>query len=256
MNIIQRSSIPIYQQVFTFLLQLYRAKYLLQSITLHDVRQSSNTAMRQLSYKLRHRLVWLVDILRSYVTETVIALSTQEMLAAMSKAEDIDEMSTIHLKYLARLQEQSLLAENLKPIHRAIISLLDLAAVFHDSVSEALRLNPLTKQDGKAHPKTNAKISSKKSTRRKSVIPTVVEDSGSDSASGSEEDNERPPDHAEKSVSVERSTPFASLKKVEQEFERLLPFVTAGLRNIGRVGAEPVWEMLAERLEWDRKDGG
>ena len=32
MNIIQRSSLPIYQQLSTFLLQTYRAKYLLQRI--------------------------------------------------------------------------------------------------------------------------------------------------------------------------------------------------------------------------------
>ena len=132
MNVIQRSSIPTYQQVFTFLLQIYRAKYLLQNVYLQNIHKLKGCNTRQLSYKLRARLIWFADILRSYLTD-IITASTKDMTAAMTKAEDIDDISTIHLKYLARLQEQSLLAENLKPIYNSIISLLDLAVSFHDA---------------------------------------------------------------------------------------------------------------------------
>lgn len=38
---------------------------------------------------------------------------------------------------------------------------------------------------------------------------------------------------------------------VDAEFKRLLPFITAGLKSVGRAGAEPMWEQLADRLEWD-----
>lgn len=44
--------------------------------------------------------------------------------------------------------------------------------------------------------------------------------------------------------------------RVDAEFRRLLPFVTAGLKSVGRAGAEPMWEQLADRLAWDGKKDG
>jgi gamma-tubulin complex component 5 len=248
-NIVQRSALPIYQQTFTFLLQTYRAKYLLQAILLQNIRGLKDPKLQQLSFKLRTRLIWFADVLRSYLTETVIALSTEDMITAMSKAGDIDEMSNIHIKYLARLQEQSLLADNLKPIHGAIISLLDLAVLFHDAhMKEAQSQVAATAEDSSFLKGPTGKKS--KSSRRKSVIPAIVENESSDSDSEDEKDEEVRPSSPE---TVRRTTFSGNLRKIDNEFTRLLPFITAGLRNIGRVGAEPVWEMLAERLEWDKK---
>ncbi|KAF1996457.1 hypothetical protein P154DRAFT_472656 [Amniculicola lignicola CBS 123094] len=180
-NIILRSSTPTFHQLFTLNLQIHRAKALLQAIPFRAL-LSPHQHLTNLAYKLRQRLTWLVDILRSYVTETVIMPATAAMTAAIQKAEDIDEMAGIHLKYLARLQEQSLLSENLRPILRAVVALLDLAVAFADIYSQV----------------------------------------------------------GEK------------LRNIDEQFGKLLPFVIAGLRSVGRVGAEPVWEMLAERLEWDK----
>lgn len=238
---------PIYQQTFTFLLQSYRAKYLLQNVQLHTIQQLKDSKLRQLSFKLRARLIWFADILRSYLAETVIALSTEEMTIAMTKAEDIDAMSTIHIKYLARLQEQSLLAENLKPIHRAVISLLDLGVLFHDTLPQMAETKQDPKLENQRPPKSPTKALSK-GTRRKSVIPAIVEDESSDSTIEAEQVE----DPAEKEKK-DGDGLAGDLRKIDQEFSRLLPFLTAGLRNIGRVGAEPVWEMLAERLEWDKR---
>jgi gamma-tubulin complex component 5 len=178
----------------------------------------------------------------------IIAASTAEMTAAMTRAQDIDEMSTIHLKFLARLQEQALLAENLKPIHRAVVSLLELGVLFHNthfhSTQNKVHVEPsLT-------PTSPAKAFSR-STRRKSAIPAIVEDDSSDLGTEGDTDDEE-----EESQALRQSVGSSledSLKKIDDDFARLVPFVVAGLRNIGRVGAEPVWEMLAERLEWERK---
>jgi gamma-tubulin complex component 5 len=249
MNIIQRSSVPVYQQVFTFLLQMYRAKYLLQNVTLASIRQAKDSRLVQQSFKLRQRLIWVVDILRSYLTETVILLSTEDMITAMAKAEDIDAMSMIHLKYVARLQEQALLAQNLRPIHKAIISLLDLGALFSE-----IHIQNATVQQQKTAPKTQALIPKSpgkglgKPSRRKSFIPAIIEDSSSDFDTS---DEDHPPSnkaHLGVHTGLE-----AGLKTIDEQFVKLLPFVTAALRSVGRVGAEPIWEMLAERLEWDKK---
>lgn len=236
MNIIQRSSIPIYQQLSAFLLQTYRAKYLLQNVAPQSIRELKDGRLRQLSYKLRQRLIWFADVLRSYLTSTVIDPSFVDLTAAMTKAEDIDEMSAIHIKYVARLQDQALLSDKLKPIHRAIVSLLDLAVLY----SQHHRKGAAQAKSLRQH-KPEKKIS-----RRKSVIPDKLEADDSDSS-----------DVGDDQESVESKSPAAlqsdkgGLGGIDAEFHRLLPFVTAGLRSVGRVGAEPVWEMLADRLEWE-----
>ncbi|PVH97360.1 hypothetical protein DM02DRAFT_658370 [Periconia macrospinosa] len=258
-NIIQRSSIPIYQQISTFLLQTYRMKYLTQRVSPKTIAQLRAPNLRQTGYKLRQRLIWFADILRSYLTETVIDLSTQEMKAAMIKAEDIDDMSNIHVKYVARLQEQALLSENLKPIHKAIISILDLGVVFSErcfpTASQTDPLESSTAAKSAAQPTKPASKAKSKSSRRKSFIPALAEDinDSSDSEGGDPAD-----DKAASSTRTATTSTFEdNLKMVDKELDRLLPFVAAGLRNVGRVGAEPCWEVLAERLGWgERKPDG
>jgi gamma-tubulin complex component 5 len=201
-----------------------------------------------LSYKLRQRLIWFADIMRSYLTETVIDLSSDDMVAAMTKAEDIDEMTGIHMKYVARLQEQALLSENLKPIHKAIIQLLDLGVSF----AEAHASDDFMSQTRSTRPATTSRSASSnkaskllKSSRRKSVIPAIVEAPSSDS------DNDSIGSADIAAPKVPNPSNFGeSMTVIEKEFERMLPFITAGLRSVGRVGAEPVWEMLAEKLGW------
>jgi len=249
MNIMQRSSVPIYQQVFAFLLQLYRAKYLLQKVSPQKIDQIKDVPLRQLGFKLRQQLMWFVDVLRSYLTETIIHSNFETMKAAMAKAEDIDEMSSIHIKYVARLQEQALLSENLKPIHKAITSLLDVAVFFtqslhtddfHGSEAQKKRMKP------------KSRTTPSKTLRRKSFLPSVVDES-SDSDSSIEQDTDAGVDSKDLGLKAPRFQD--NLKRLDNEFGRLLPFVIAGLRSVGRVGAEPVWEMLAERLEWQKRKG-
>ncbi|KAL1597042.1 hypothetical protein SLS60_008624 [Paraconiothyrium brasiliense] len=236
MNIIQRSSVPIYQQLYTFLLQCYRSKYLLQRISPQSVRHIKDSQLRQLSFKLRQRLIWFADVLRSYLTATVIDASCADMKAAMTMAENIDEMSAIHTKYVARLQDQALLSDNLKPIHRAIISLLDLAVLYSQHCSSQA-----------APAKSIPRHKAEKSSRRKSVILSKPEEDDSDSSHVGDDGESA----ASRLPAAARSG--EGLEGVDREFDRLLRFVTAGLRSVGRVGAEPAWEMLADRLEWEGK---
>ena len=86
------------------------------------------------------------------------------------------------------------------------------------------------------------------------MMPAII-DPSSDSCTdgeGKTEGNDSPEQGYEIAASSVVGSE-ASLQKVDTEFARLLPFVGAGLRNIGRVGAEPVWERLADRLEWERR---
>ncbi|KAF2826728.1 hypothetical protein CC86DRAFT_369906 [Ophiobolus disseminans] len=237
-NIIQRSSSVVYQQVSSFLLQTYRVKYLLQR-----TRPSRTADFRdqtaQLSHKLRHRLTWFADTLRSYLTETAIFFSTQDMIAAMEKAEDIDNMAHVHLTYIARLQERAILSTDVNLIHKAIVEILDLGVQFAQAVAGKESSNAIRGA-------TDKRIS----TRQRIVAPIPVVAELSEVETDSDGERIGLPSVPE---SIEQQSPMASFQSIDAEFARLLHFVTAGLRSVGRVGAEPMWEQLAERLEWEGK---
>ncbi|KAH4930843.1 spindle pole body subunit [Parastagonospora nodorum] len=236
-NIIQRSSLPVYQQVLTFLLQSYRAKYLLQRARPGRGPQLKSARI-QLTYKLQHRVTWFADILRSYLTETVIFFTTRAMDAQMEKAEDIDEMAQAHLRYVTNLQTRALLSKDVKPIHKAVIEMLDLSVLF------AKTLASTRDQSTKVViPRKTRSMWQRDTT----LIAATAELSDSDPGSDAEDDHHETVDEA-----AQRS-PMESLRYIDSEFDRLLPFITAGLRSVGRVGAEPMWEQLAERLEWKDK---
>ena len=239
-NIVQRSYLHIYQQIFAFLLQIYRVKYLLQSVR-PTRSQRTNRAQSQVLYRLQHRLTWFTDILRSYLTENVIFFTTQDMVAAMEKAEDIDEMSQIHIACVAKLQERALVTKDLKPIQRAILEILDLGVLFAEAACERY-----------GHSKAKTGLSAKaRSTSTKRRSTALFESIGSSDS----EEVERGDgvDGTVTSRTPAQQDPAETLRIIDSQFSKLLVFVRAGLRSVGRVGAEPMWEQLAERLEWEGK---
>jgi gamma-tubulin complex component 5 len=81
-------------------------------------------------------------------------------------------------------------------------------------------------------------------------MPMLLEDPVSDD-DDEDEDGEAGQGAAGRARS--ESEPANVMAKVDRSFNKLLPFVSAGLRSVGRVGAEPMWEQLADRLEWEGK---
>ena len=241
-NILQRSSMPLYQQLHAALLQSYRAQYLLQRCRPSPRAQPQTTHAKtspRLIYKLHHRLTWFTDLLRSYYTETVIAFTTADMQAAMQKAQDIDQMADVHVRYVARLQERALLSPDLKPIHKAVVEVLDVCVLFAQTVGE---------MEGKRL------AAPRKKSRGDLLGKGELEDLDTDSEDGGERDGDDGDAAASRRKRREKGrSPEEALRFVDEEFARLLPFITAGLRSVGRVGAEPLWEQLAERLEWESK---
>ena len=252
-NILQRSSMPLYQQLHTALLQAYRAAYLLQRCrpsprsTTHRTHKNPHpkpSTPLSLVYKLHHRLTWFTTLLRSYYTETVIAFTTADMRAAMHRAQDIDQMADVHVRYVARLQERALLSPDLKPIHKAVVEVLELCVLFEEAVERG--------DEGSKGGKARTGVERKKSSKNlldKAQLEGLETDT--------EDESERVDDDGDGASKSKRRgksrTPAEALHFIDSEFARLLPFVTAGLRSVGRVGAEPLWEQFAERLEWESK---
>jgi gamma-tubulin complex component 5 len=229
-NIIQRTSLSIYQQISTFLLQTYRTKYLLQR-----VRPPRNAPPQShLLLKLLHRLTWFADTLRSYLTETAIFFTTQTLNADMDKAEDIDDMAHVHTRCITKLEQRTLLSKDVKPIYKAIIEILDLGVRVAGIV-------------------VGETAGRKSGGTKKGRGRSAWQREGADGEVSATDEDEEEKDLRASTIAETQDSPKETLQDIDAELARLLPFVTAGLRSVGRVGAEPMWEQLAERLEWTDK---
>ncbi len=250
-NIVGRPSTRIYQRIFTFLLQVRRAKHLLERHRLltqsNSPSDNTNHENNQL-YSLRLRLLWFVNTLYTYLTESVLAPSTAKMRTRIAGAEDLDAMIAIHASYIAHLEDQCLLSKKIAPIHQAIISLLDLVIQFSDTQAHYAgeRLADLTNLSMVSA--VSQRVSQRRRRRSRKGSAAYV-------ASSDDSDDDR--DDQGQDVDTSYITPGEKsyvdrLRKMREQFDKLSGFVGAGVQAISRSGGVPSWEVLAERLAWGK----
>lgn len=133
MNVIQKDAFLIYKSIFTFLLQIRRAKYVLKRLTLlkDDFRTVGERGEGTLYYSLRHRLLWFANTIYYYLTDLVhppihpkhyktnkyqvLLPQTQTMRSEMATAVDVDGMIAVHSNYMNRIKDQCLLGPKVPP---------------------------------------------------------------------------------------------------------------------------------------------
>jgi gamma-tubulin complex component 5 len=261
-NIITKSGLNTYQRVSTFLMQIRRAKYILQRQRLQkkddspadiDVDDKNDGT----GYIIRHTLLWFTNTLYGHITELVIATNTASMQKALAASTDIDSMIAVHESYMSSLEEHCLLSGNLAPIYQAIISLLDLCVHFADI--QAARHGERNQFDKLYRASSLAGSHGQHSRRRHS---RKVSSDISDSEEEEEEDDDDQHDNDDEDEYDEGNTTSISflespyshrLEHVTKHFHRLLAFVVAGLRGVGRVDGQQSWDILADRLAWNAK---
>lgn len=198
-----------------------------------------------LSYSLRHHLLWLANTIYIYLMQIVLGPSCVDLRKEITHATDVDAMITVCDRYVLRLEDQCLLSKRLAPIHQAIISLLDLGIHFSDAHAQYA--------GEKTFDTTNRSIASNVSQltpwrrrRRRN------EDYENDSSEDDEDDGGVDTSY----ISFQETTYVDRLQKMQEQFRRLCEFVTVGLRGVSRAGGEPCWGILAEDLDWNRDETG
>lgn len=240
-NILRSETFVTYQRISTFLIQIQRAKYVLEGR--NRVQRAvipPRCGERQLATLLRYRLLWFTNLLYTYLTEIVLSTSTSQMRVEMLKAEDIDEMVAVHEGYIIHLQDQCLLSQKLMPIQEAILSLLDLAITLAQTYNSwSNRTLAYHKYEPTAH----------------SSVRSVHPISRNRTSISSSSDGEDLDGHPHSSPRLENrdlgSQRFhlIQLKTMHQSYERLYSFVLAGLRAVHRTGTDPSLEVLADLLD-------
>lgn len=231
-NVIRTDSISLYQRVFVFLMQLQRAKYLLQRHKLAKSLHATDKKPLSQFYTLRHRLLWLANTMLSYVTDMVLSVATADMRIAMDRAEDVDHMIAVHHTYVTKLEDQCLLLKKHAPIRQAIISLLDLTIILSDVQASYTTRQISSDSESKV---TDKKAHSKQENEAKAELND--EDSDSDS-----EDSRR------RSVLQAELPDVHKLKQMLESFRTLHSFVTAAVKGISKADSALSWEMLANNL--------
>jgi gamma-tubulin complex component 5 len=162
-NITQTPSPVTYSKVFTLLLQVYRAKYLLRC-QFPDLQRltgtrSGRTNVLAALLRLRCHLIAVVDTLYAHITTTATTIS-HSLLREIETAEDIDAMGNVWARHERQLETSLLLGEKLAPLYRAIVSYLELCERFADIWNTSLgRQRPSQETEGTAPPQDHVKSS-------------------------------------------------------------------------------------------------
>ena len=236
-NIITQDAIASYQRISTFLRQIRRSKYAIVRQRVRDTRRPrEDSSDDKLIHALQHNFLWLIDSLYSHLTYYVIAISNQHFRVALANAEDVDAMIAVHQSYVSSLEEQCLLKENVSPIHEAIINLLDLSIHFADLQTVRAAEDALTGEED--------------ATKLAALRRNRAADNDSDF--DSDEDFEDFDHEQTLTISFRDSSYAQQMRNVKQQFDHLAGFVANGLKSVARADGMPSWNVLADRLEWQK----
>ena len=236
-NVIRKDSIEVYQRVYTFLMQLQRAKYLLQQRNTRSV-QGTNKKPLSRVYALRHRLLWFTNTMLTYTTDMVLLSATADMRNFMDQAEDVDSMIAVHKAYVTKLECQCFLLKEHTSIRQAVISLLDLTVLFSDMQTSYATKQALSDLGSKFTDRT---------VNQKRIIHYKVEKEV-EAASG-DEDSDNDPDELNIGPLLRGQPPdVAKLEHMLDTFKNLHRFLTAAVRGISKADSTLSWEMLANHL--------
>ena len=128
-NITHVQTSDAHSKAFAFLLQIYRAKYLLQPQALdlrHFASSASGTASAlHRALPIRQLLISFVDTMHDHTTNTARILH-KSVKRDLEAARDIDAMAAVWTSHIKHMNTALLLDQRFNPIREAIISCLEL----------------------------------------------------------------------------------------------------------------------------------
>ncbi|CAI4210416.1 unnamed protein product [Parascedosporium putredinis] len=230
--ILAEESISRYKAVYTLLLQLRRATYMLKKhrILANDTTDGDNWDDRSAYYLVRAKLLWFCNTFHSYLTTLVLAPNCAKLRLDLESSHDVDSMIEVHLAFTKQVMDECCLGSKLAPIREAILDLVDLTI----QLEKAYVLNARRENEEMQEISRLSFITSP-------LVPQCEPHLRDDEAARA-----YPPDHYE--IKTFRETVLT----LHSAFDKHLRFVTEGLRAVARAtghSAGVKWDILAEMLE-------
>ncbi|KAF7294147.1 hypothetical protein HMN09_01143100 [Mycena chlorophos] len=252
--------LQVYSEVFVFLLQIRRAKALLERILVRGARVGSEL---KAFYAFRSRLSWFINTLLNFLTTQVIHAQVTKFQQTFAEAKSLDEMIQAHGEHVERIHRRCLLGSNTGALHRAIISVLDMALHFGELFTSAAGNTTVTLDVSRQSIISRRHRSRRQRAQRKNVVSFSMQDfPDSDESSDEEEDEEIDLEDGGGattfSMSQSMNEPsvdgFGRVDKMSEELDGLVRFVRRGAESLaGAAGdAAASFSVLAFALEdWD-----
>ncbi|KAF4493780.1 gamma-tubulin complex [Fusarium agapanthi] len=234
-----------YDAIFTLLLQLKRALYVLHKRKIlenywidHD-----DWDERALYYSLRNNLLWFCTTLQTYLATLVLAPNCAKMRQAMQDAHDVDAMMKVHAAFLKQVVDEACLGSRLTPIRECFLDMLDLAIRLEQAQTVSM-----TKESERMQQFSRLSTRNLSPTPGTPGLKSKYVDS-SDEEDGVERDESR---------TLKMGQPFMTvLKEIKSDYDRHLRFVCGGLRSVARATSDAQsakWDILAEMFQTGCRD--
>ncbi|KAM6496155.1 Spc97 / Spc98 family domain containing protein [Amanita muscaria] len=254
--VFQPRVIQVYCEIFLFLVQVKRAKSVLERILVRG-----EAARHELKpfYAIRGRLSWFINTLLNFLT-------TNAMLRFHEKfqnAKSLDDMIQLHEEHIETIYSRCFLATQTRNLHRAIISIMDMSLHF-SGFFVAFAGDTATHDVSKQSISMRRHRSRRLRRQRRNIIGfTQSLHERADSTSSSEdEDEEFVPTNvpstsfsmSSTSVSMADGSSILLLDKLPKELDELVRFVKRGVESLanGAGEASPAFGIFAFALEdWD-----
>ncbi|KAF8961118.1 Spc98 family-domain-containing protein [Flammula alnicola] len=265
--IFQPKTIQGYGDVFVFLVQIRRAKSVLERILVRDERGRGKKLREELKvfYAMRSRLSWFINTLLNFLTTYVIHAEVSRFHEAFHKAQSLDEMIQLHDEHLDKIRGRCLLKPNTSALHRAILSVLDMCLHFSEGFVTFAGDTTATLDVSRQSINMKRHRSRRQRRQRKNVIGFSQflqdDDDSSDEdqdllTEGSGQSNDPPePSYSMLGESVNSEEDFfVRVERMSSELDGLVRFLRRGVESLagGTSEAAPAFEVLAFSLEdWD-----
>lgn len=252
--------IQIYNSIFTFLLQIMRAKSVLERILFRGESKRPSPTMK-VFYALRGKMSWFTNALLNFFTTYVIHSEVLRFRKRIHDVGSLDELITLHEEHIERIQGRCLLQSKTSALHRAVLSILDLSISFSQLlVSVSGDANATL--DISRHSLLVRRHRSRHQRRiRRNVIGFGASSAALDSSSD-EDDVEDEADLTRDAPSTSLTTsaasaafdPLGGVEKISTELDGLVRFVRRGVDSLagGTSEAASAFGVLSFVLEdWD-----
>ncbi|KAJ7172098.1 Spc98 family-domain-containing protein [Mycena filopes] len=255
-----------YGEVFVFLLQIRRAKSMLERILVRG--GAGRDGNLKAFYAIRSRLSWFINTIFYFLTTHVIHTEVLKFHDTFSKAKSLDEMIQVHDEHIERIRGRCLLQTNTSALHRAILSVLDMSIHFCETFITFAGDTTVTHDVSRLSSSISKRHRSRRQrSQRKNVISfsqQVLPDS--DESSDDEEEQEFELDGGQQeahdvtraSFSIAASSVeedgYSRIDKMSTELDGLVRFVRRGVESLagGTGDAASSFSVLSFTLEdWD-----
>ncbi|KAJ7105739.1 Spc98 family-domain-containing protein [Mycena crocata] len=260
--------LQVYGEVFVFLLQIRRAKSMLERILVRGGVGRAGKLGNELKafYAIRSRLSWFINTILNFLTTYVIHTQVIKFRTTFIQANSLDAMIRLHDEHIARIRGRCLLQSNTLALHRAILSVLDMSLQFCESFVAFTGNKTVTLDVSRQSIVSIHHRSRRQRLQRKNVVSLAQVFQNSDESSGEDDDDMDGQDDDERYPGTQTSFSMVAssvssvedgcsrIDKMSSELDGLVRFVRRGVESLagGAGDAASSFGVLSFALEdWD-----